>query len=135
MSNILGVSTVYRETGLAGVVAPSFPHTVEIGTEILLISLGTQSPHILTTIPQVNGVSMELIHQTLASGNNADCTMWLFGMLNPPAGTVTISYRFSSTPAASWAIVDNRGNMKTDAGVLGAVRLLGEEVNDELRRT
>ncbi len=70
----IGTSSVLKLPNALTVVNPSFSHDIAVGTELLLLSIGTQAAHSITVIPRLNGVDFELIHQTTPSLNNTDVT-------------------------------------------------------------
>ncbi len=113
----------------------SIAHTVDSGTDLLLVYIGTEGGEAISGTPQWSlGGNLTLIDQFGASGNAGDCIGYWYGLVSPASGAGTVTITFTSNVNPAWTAAINYIGVDT-ASVAAATNFLSEDVNDTATST
>ena len=115
----------------------SITHTVDSGTNLLLVYIGTEGGEAISGTPQWSlggGENLTLIDQFGASGSAADCVGYWYGLVSPTPGSGTVTITFTSNVNPAWTAAINYIGTDT-ASVAAATNVLSEDVNDTATST
>jgi hypothetical protein len=111
----------------------SHSHTIDAGTDVLLVTVALQGFETVSGTPQWQGdgesnQNLTLIHASTSSGSNNDVRVYIYALLNPSGTTGTTAITLSSNITV---FASSTNWIGTETSSLGdAVKYISEEVSN-----